>query len=144
MQKADTSTKEYKKEYNANPKNFFIRRHNAVPCESEQSIDDFIGLFSQESIDKIFMKIKEDKVKKCNEIEAYVNQWIADNKERIKRSNVDADSFECISVDYCLEQDLSERYLICCQEGDDNSLACEIIMAVKNKFNVDCICYIER
>lgn len=127
-----------------NPKDVFIRRHNAVPCKSEQSIDDFIGLMSQESIDQIFMKIKEDKVKKCNEIETYVNQWIADNKERIKRANVDVDSFECISVDYCLEQDLSERYLICCQEGDDTSLACEIIMAVKDKFNVNCICYIEQ
>jgi hypothetical protein len=127
-----------------NPMMDVIRRHNVEPYESEQSIDDFIGLMSQESIDQIFMKIKEDKVKKCNEIEAYVNQWIADNKERIKRANVDAATFECISVDYCLEQDLSERYLICCQEGDDTSLACEIIMAVKDKFNVNCICYIEQ
>ena len=56
----------------------------------------------------------------------------------------DIDDFECTSVDFILDQDGGETFMIYCCYGDDVDLAYEILGVAERKLGVPCGCVIYK
>lgn len=91
---------------------------------------------------------KRDCIGTCNEIKEFVNTWIKHEKKRktslLRTSNIDIDDFECTSVDFILDQDGGETFVIYCCYGDDVDLAYEILGVAERKLGVPCGCVIYK
>lgn len=91
---------------------------------------------------------KRDCIETCNEIKEVVNAWIKHEKKQktspLRTSNIDIDDFECTSVDFILDQDGGETFLIYCCYGDDVDLAYEILGVAERKLGVPCGCVIYK
>lgn len=89
---------------------------------------------------------KSDCIETCNEIQEVVSAWIECEKKKktsiLHKANIDVEDFECDSVNYVIDQDGVETFLIYCDGGDDSELAYEIMSMVLSKTGVDCACII--
>ncbi|WP_448756831.1 hypothetical protein [Aggregatibacter sp.] len=89
---------------------------------------------------------KRDCIGTCNEIQEVVNAWIKHEKKQktslLRTSNVDIDEFKCTNVNFILDQDGGETFLIYCCPGDDDELAYKILGAAERKLGVPCGCVI--
>ncbi|HHE9486687.1 TPA: hypothetical protein ACPO6A_000396 [Haemophilus influenzae] len=91
---------------------------------------------------------KRNCIETCNEIKEVVNAWIKHEKKlktsALRTSNIDIDKFECTNVNFILDQDGGESFLIYCCSGDDDDLAYEILGVAERKLGVPCGCVIYK
>lgn len=89
---------------------------------------------------------KSDCVKTCNEIQEIMDDWIKREKKKktsiLHKANIDVEDFECDQVNYVIDQDGVETFLIYCNSGDDSELAYEIMSMILSKTGVNCACII--
>ena len=89
---------------------------------------------------------KSDCIETCNEIQEVVSAWIECEKKKktsiLHKANSDIEDFECDSVNYVIDQDGVETFLIYCCPGDDDDLAYKILGVAERKLGVHCGCVI--
>ena len=84
-----------------------------------------------------------EKIQLCDKIQSFVENWIRSNHDRIMKATVSKQNFGCASVDYCVEQNFDESFIIYCDQGLDDALALDIVNAVKAQFGVNCHCLMQ-